>query len=57
MEFRRLGKTNINVGIIGLGTEYVWHAALEKVEEVVLEAIENAGHVPQPLADALESPK
>ena len=41
MEFRRLGKTNIDVGIIGLGTEYIWHDPLEKVEEVVLEAIES----------------
>jgi hypothetical protein len=41
MEFRRLGKTNLKVGVIGLGTEYIWHDPLEKVEEVVLEAIEN----------------
>ena len=41
MEFRRLGKTNLKVGIIGLGTEYVWHDTLEKTQEVVLEAIEN----------------
>ncbi len=41
MKFRRLGKTNLEVGIISLGTEYIWHDTLEKVEEVVLEAIEN----------------
>jgi predicted aldo/keto reductase-like oxidoreductase len=40
MEFRRLGKTNVNVGVIGLGTEYIWHDPLEKVEEVVFEAID-----------------
>ena len=41
MEFRRLGKTNIKVGVIGLGTEYIWHEPLKKVEEVILEAIES----------------
>jgi predicted aldo/keto reductase-like oxidoreductase len=41
MEFRRLGKTNIDVGILGLGTEYIWHDPIERVEEVVLEAIES----------------
>ncbi len=40
MRFRRLGKTDLRVGIIGLGTEYVWFDPFEKVEEVVLEAID-----------------
>ena len=41
MQFRRLGRTEVKVGIIGLGTEYIWHEPREVVAEVVLEAIDN----------------
>lgn len=41
MYFRKLGKTNINVGVIGLGTEFLWHEPQNVVTTVVHEALDN----------------
>lgn len=41
MRFRKLGKTDLRIGIIGLGTEFLWHEPLDVVTEVVHEALDN----------------
>ncbi len=41
MYFRKLGKTNINVSVIGLGTEFLWHEPQDVVTTVVHEALDN----------------
>jgi len=40
MEFRKLGKTGLDVSVIGLGTEYLNGQPRETVASVVHEAIE-----------------
>lgn len=40
MERRKLGKTGLEVGVIGLGTEYLYHEARETVASVVAEAVD-----------------
>jgi predicted aldo/keto reductase-like oxidoreductase len=41
MRYRRLGKTGVEVGIVGLGAEYLEHSSKETVVSVVDEAISN----------------
>lgn len=41
MQYRKLGRTGLDVGIIGLGTEFLWHEPRETVISVVDEAIGN----------------
>ncbi len=41
MKYRKLGRTGLDVGEIGLGTEFLWHEPLETVRSVVDEAIGN----------------
>lgn len=40
MKYRKLGRTGINVGIVGLGAEYLEHASEDTVTSVVHEAID-----------------
>jgi predicted aldo/keto reductase-like oxidoreductase len=39
--FRQLGKTNLNVGVIGLGTEFLWHEPKDAVVSVIHEALDH----------------
>ncbi len=39
MEQRRLGRTGVDVGVIGLGTEYLLHSAAETIAGVVSQAV------------------
>jgi len=41
MQYRKLGRTELDVGVVGLGTEFLWHEPKEVVLSVVDEAIEN----------------
>lgn len=41
MELRKLGKTGLEVGVIGLGTEYLYHEPRETVVSVISEAVGN----------------
>jgi len=41
MEYRKLGKTNLNASVIGLGTEYLNRKSTKTVVSVVHEAIDN----------------
>lgn len=41
METRALGRTGLRVGVIGLGTEYLFHAEQDTVVAVIREALEN----------------
>lgn len=41
MQYRKLGRTGLDVGVIGLGSEFLWHEPLETVMAVVDEAIGN----------------
>lgn len=41
MKFRKLGRTGLDVGIIGLGGEYLEHASRETVISVIHEAMDN----------------
>jgi uncharacterized protein len=41
MQFRKLGRTALDVGVVGLGTEFLWHEPKDVVLSVVDEAIEN----------------
>lgn len=41
MYFRKLGKTDLNVGVIGLGTEFLWHEPKDTVVSVIHEALDN----------------
>jgi uncharacterized protein len=41
MIFRKLGRTGVDVSVIGLGSEYIWHSSAEDVLSVVNEALEN----------------
>jgi len=40
MRYRKLGRTGIDVGIVGLGAEYLEHASEDTVTSVVHEAID-----------------
>lgn len=41
MQYRKLGRTGVDVGVIGMGTEYIWHESREVVDQVMNEAISN----------------
>jgi predicted aldo/keto reductase-like oxidoreductase len=41
LNYRKLGKTDLNIGVIGLGTEYLWHEPQDVVTAVVHEALEH----------------
>ena len=41
MQYRKLGRTGLDVGVIGLGTEHLWHEPKETVISVIDEAIGN----------------
>ena len=41
MQYRKLGRTGLDVGVIGLGSEFLWHEPQEVVLSVVDEAIDN----------------
>ena len=41
MNYRKLGRTQLNVGAIGFGAEYVWHESYEKVDSVVSYALDH----------------
>ncbi len=41
MRYRKLGRTGVDVGIIGLGAEHLEHAAGETIASVVDEAVDN----------------
>lgn len=41
MEYRKLGRTELGVGAVGLGTEYLLHATPETVSAVVAQAVES----------------
>lgn len=39
MQYRKLGRTGLDVGVIGLGSEFLWNEPKEVVASVVDEAI------------------
>ncbi|HEX7713430.1 MAG TPA: aldo/keto reductase [Bacillota bacterium] len=41
MEYRKLGKKGLEIGVIGLGTEFIWHEPQDVVTEVVHEALDH----------------
>jgi predicted aldo/keto reductase-like oxidoreductase len=41
MEFRKLGRTGVNVGVVGLGMEYLEKASQDTVASVVRTALDN----------------
>jgi len=41
MRYRKLGRTGIDVGIVGLGAEYLEHAPRDTIDSVVSEAIDD----------------
>lgn len=41
MQYRKLGKTGVDISAVSLGIEYIWHAPKETVREVVNEAIDH----------------
>ncbi len=41
MEYRKLGGTDLRVGVIGLGTEFIWHEPQAVVTEVVHAALDH----------------
>jgi predicted aldo/keto reductase-like oxidoreductase len=41
VQYRKLGRTGLDVGVVGLGSEFLWHEPLEVVQSVVDLAVEN----------------
>ena len=41
MGYRKLGRTGVDVGVVGLGAEYIWHEPYATVASVVNEALDN----------------
>src|SRR5665811_1651789 len=39
MIYRKLGRTGLDVGVIGLGSEYIWKSSKEEAEAVISEAL------------------